>query len=236
MPAGALCCTTSRRVNRRKRMDRIWFGPPSASCHSAPSRSSPSWRADFRSLPFPKPVFPLVPTSPHPRTSGAHGAQRHYPALSLAIVEGHSRAAASGVGQACTGHSVTLLQYRDNLGLDEYCASTRDQPSAACRDLTFLCPVKAGIGATMTCEGIVLAYFSTQLPARYYVRAGRPAGQGHLQRRHPTESPGGEARAALQDSGYRIGVPRPPGSSRRAGGHSPVFRLGYLGAASGEKP
>src|ERR1017187_868549 len=26
-----------------------------------------------------------------------------------------------------------------------------------------------------------------------------------------------------------------PGSSRRAGGHSPVFRFGYLGAASGEK-
>src|ERR1039457_5137360 len=35
---------------------------------------------------------------------------------------------------------------------------------------------------------------------------------------------------------FLIGVPRPPGSSRRAGGHSPVFRLGYLGAASGEKP
>src|ERR1022692_4916515 len=34
------------------------------------------------------------------------------------------------------------------------------------------------------CEGIVLAYFSTQLPARYYVRAGRPAGQGDRQRRH----------------------------------------------------
>src|ERR1039458_906295 len=88
-------------------------------------------------------------SSPEKSCSSALRRAGHYPALSLAIVEGHSRAAASGVGQACTGHSVTLLQYRDNLGLDEYCASTRDQPSAACRDLTFLCPVKAGIGATM---------------------------------------------------------------------------------------
>jgi hypothetical protein len=39
----------------------------------------------------------------------------------------------------------------------------------------------------------------------------------------------------LDVSLYLPGVPRPPGSSRRAGGHSPVFRFGYLGAASGEK-
>src|ERR1022692_3548809 len=45
-----------------------------------------------------------------------------------------------------------------------------------------------------------------------------------------------EIEAPLRTYIFLIGVPRPPGSSRRAGGHSPVFRLGYLGAASGEKP